>query len=112
MALVHLLTYSIVCAPSLSSFLSPSVIRERKKRQAVEKRLREMEKATGELVRHYDSCLIQVVKEVLTPLHNAAVMYRRIRGGILNTKIPQTSFDVIRSPQYCCPSWLRPRSPH
>lgn len=101
-----------MCFLPLPPPFSPAVIRERKKRQAVEKRLREMEKARGELVRHYDSCLIQLVKEVLTPLHNVAVMYRRIRGGILNTKIAQTCFDVIKSLQYCCLAWLKPSSLH
>jgi polyhydroxyalkanoate synthesis regulator phasin len=44
--------------------LHRAVIRERRRRQATEKRVRELENLAQQLVHHYDDCFVQLAKEV------------------------------------------------
>ena len=55
-----MLLFTVVCLFCLLF----TVVKERKKRQDVEKRLKQVEKMAEQLTRHYDNCFIQLAKDV------------------------------------------------
>lgn len=54
--------YIIVCL-----FVLFSVAKERQRRRAMEKRLKHMQKLAEQLMRHYDSCFVELAKDVSLP---------------------------------------------